>query len=187
MTVQSRNGKTVVMAPFAGSPAYKAGLRPGDVILEVNDKKTDDLSATEVADLLKGPQGTQVQVVVARDGVDKPITFNIIRDEIPRYSVPDAFWLKPGIAYLKIDQFNENTSKEMERQAEAARREEHQGSGSRPARKSGRPVERRRRSRRTFSEEERTGGEPSRTGASRTRSTPRAAITAARIIRSWWW
>ena len=50
MTVANRNGKTIVMAPFPGSPAYKAGLRPGDVILEVNDKKTDNLSTTEVAD-----------------------------------------------------------------------------------------------------------------------------------------
>ena len=84
------------------------------MILEVNDKKTDSLTTTEVADLLKGPRGTQVQVVIAREGTDKPITFNIIRDEIPRKSVQDAFWLKPGIAYMDIQQFNENTSKEME-------------------------------------------------------------------------
>src|SRR5438874_3224929 len=44
MQVGPRGGKTIVMMPFAGSPAYKAGLRPGDVILEVNDKKTDTLS-----------------------------------------------------------------------------------------------------------------------------------------------
>jgi carboxyl-terminal processing protease len=114
MTIQARESKIVVMAPFVGSPAYKAGIRPGDVILEVNDKKTESLSSAEVADLLKGPRGTKVQIVVARDGADKPITFDITRDEIPRYSVPYAFWLKPGIAYLKIDQFNENTNKEME-------------------------------------------------------------------------
>jgi len=114
MTVQSHTGKTVVLAPFVGSPAYKAGLRPGDVILEVNDKKTENLNTTEVADLLKGPKGTKVQIKVAREGSDQPVIFNIIRDVIPRYSVPDSFWLKPGIAYIKIDQFNENTSKEME-------------------------------------------------------------------------
>lgn len=114
MTVAPRNGKTIVIAPFPGSPAYKAGIRPGDAILEVNDKRTDNLSTTEVADLLRGPRGTQVQVVIAREGSDKPVTFNITRDEIPRKSVEDAFWLKPGIMYLDIQSFNENTSKEVE-------------------------------------------------------------------------
>lgn len=114
MTVQPLNGKTIVLAPFAGSPAYKAGLRPGDMIIEVNDKKTENLTTTEVADLLKGPKGTKVQVVVTREGSEKPVIFNIIRDEIPRFSVPDAFWVKPGIAYIDVTQFNENTSKEME-------------------------------------------------------------------------
>ncbi|PYT15617.1 MAG: S41 family peptidase, partial [Acidobacteria bacterium] len=113
MQVGPRGGKTIVMMPFAGSPAYKAGLRPGDVILEVNDKKTDSLSTTEIADLLKGPRGTHVQVVVGREGVDKPLAFNIVRDEIPRFSVPNAFWIRPGIAYVDIQQFNENTSKEL--------------------------------------------------------------------------
>ncbi|MEN6601818.1 MAG: S41 family peptidase, partial [Bryobacteraceae bacterium] len=114
MMVAERNGKTIVIAPFTGSPAYKAGLRPGDVILFVNDKSTENLNTTQVADLLKGPRGTQVQVVVAREGMDKPLTFNIVRDEIPRKSVQDAFWLQPGIAYLDIESFNENTSREVE-------------------------------------------------------------------------
>jgi carboxyl-terminal processing protease len=114
MTVRQNGNKTIVLAPFTGSPAYKAGLRPGDVILQVNDKKTDGLNTTEVADLLKGPRGTRVQVSIGREGVEKPIVFNITRDEIPRFSVSEAFWLKPGIAYIKVSQFNENTGKEME-------------------------------------------------------------------------
>ena len=69
MSVQGRNGKTIVMAPFVGSPAYKAGLRPGDVIIMVNDKPTDNLDSTKVADLLKGPKGTPVQIKVSREGV----------------------------------------------------------------------------------------------------------------------
>jgi carboxyl-terminal processing protease len=114
MTVAPRNGKTIIVAPFGGSPAYKAGLRAGDTILEVNDKKTDNLSTPEVADLLKGPRATTVTVKVAREGADKPIVFSIVRDEIPRYSVEEAFWLRPGIAFLKITAFNENTSQEMD-------------------------------------------------------------------------
>src|SRR6266567_2462107 len=114
MTVAPRNKKTIVIMPFAGSPAYKAGIRPGDVIMTVNDKSTENLTTTEVADLLKGPRGTQVQIVIGREGNDKPLTFNVIRDEIPRKSVPDAIWVKPGIAYMDIESFNETTSPEIE-------------------------------------------------------------------------
>src|SRR5450755_370278 len=114
MQVRPFNGKTVVVAPFAGSPAYKAGLRPGDIIMKVNDKSTDNLSTTEVADLLKGPRGTQVTIMVSREGSDQPISFSIIRDEISRSSVKNAIWLKPGIAYVFVEQFNETTSKELE-------------------------------------------------------------------------
>ncbi|MFN7924614.1 MAG: S41 family peptidase [Bryobacteraceae bacterium] len=114
MSVAPKMNRTMVIAPFPGSPAYKAGIRPGDLIMFVNDKSTENLRTDEVADLLKGPKGTPVQVVIAREGTPQNLTFNIVRDEIPRKSVEDAFWLKPGIAYLDINQFNENTSKEVE-------------------------------------------------------------------------
>jgi carboxyl-terminal processing protease len=114
MTVQGRNGTTIVVAPFVGSPAYKAGIRPGDNIIEVNDKSTANLDSTKVADMLKGPRGTAVQIKVSREGVDTPLIFNLVRDEISRKSVPDAFIVKPGIGYLFIESFNETTSHEME-------------------------------------------------------------------------
>ncbi|MCC6536792.1 MAG: PDZ domain-containing protein, partial [Bryobacterales bacterium] len=114
MTVAPKNNRTMVIAPFPGSPAYKAGIRPGDVIMTVNDKSTENLRTDEVADLLKGPKGTPVQVVVAREGAPSNLTFNIVRGEIARPSVPQAFFVKPGIAYAAIEQFNENTSTELE-------------------------------------------------------------------------
>jgi carboxyl-terminal processing protease len=111
MTVSSRNGKTVVIAPFPGSPAYKIGLRPGDIIFSVNDKPTEGLNTTEVADILKGPRGTQVKIVVSREGAPDYITYTVVRDDISRKTVPDAFWLKPNIAYVKILSFGDNTGR----------------------------------------------------------------------------
>ena len=101
--------QTVVVEPFVGSPAYKAGLRPNDVISNVSGKNTDGLSSTEVADLLKGPRGTAVTIKVVRGEGSDELTFNIIRDEINRSSVPSAFMIKPGIGYVKLEEFIETT------------------------------------------------------------------------------
>src|SRR5712671_3151132 len=90
MQVGPRNGKTMVMWPFETSPAYRAGLRPGDAIIQVNDKKTDGLTTTEIAELLKGPRGTKVQVTVAREGNAKPISYDIVRDAIARPKIGRA-------------------------------------------------------------------------------------------------
>ena len=108
------NGKTAVKAPFPGSPAYKVGIRPGDILVSVNDKSTEGLNTTEIADMLKGPRGTPVKIVVSREGTPDYLTFTVIRDEISRKSVQDAFWIKPGYAYLKILSFGEGTFREMD-------------------------------------------------------------------------
>jgi carboxyl-terminal processing protease len=112
---QPRTGKTMVIHPFGGSPAYKAGLRPGDVLLEVTHKRVDNATSTEIADMLRGPKATHVQVVVAREGAAKPLAFDLVRDEIPRNSVDDVFWLKQGIAFMRVQQFTETTSSEVEK------------------------------------------------------------------------
>jgi carboxyl-terminal processing protease len=114
MQVGARNGKTVVIAPFPGSPAYKAGLRPGDTIETVDGKAVNNLGTTEVADLLKGQRGTAVTIAVARVGADEALTFTLVRDEINRKSVEDPFWLEPGIAYVKVLQFGEGAGKELD-------------------------------------------------------------------------
>jgi len=113
MTVAPREGHTVVLAPFVGSPAYKVGIRPGDVILKVDSKATDGLSTAEVADLLKGPKGTVVHITVGREGYAEPIAFTVIRDEIPRHAVDIAFLLRPGIGYIRLSQFNETTDHDL--------------------------------------------------------------------------
>src|SRR5215475_9945049 len=113
MIVAPRDNHTVVMAPYVGAPAYNAGLRPGDVIVKVDDKSTDGLTTSEVADMLKGQKGTVVKIVVTREGYNEPLTFTVTRGEIPRHSVDIAFLIKPGIGYVRLSSFNETTDHEI--------------------------------------------------------------------------
>ncbi len=106
--------QTVVVEPFVGSPAYKAGLRPNDVLSSVNGKNTDGLTSAEVADLLKGQKGTPAVIKIQRGEGAEELTVTVIRDEINRSSVPSAFMIKPGIGYLKLEEFIETTGSDFD-------------------------------------------------------------------------
>jgi carboxyl-terminal processing protease len=113
MLVSQRNNQTVVIAPYPDSPAARAGIRPGDVIAKVDSKSCDGLTSTEVASLLKGPKGTQVQISLSREGWDKLIEVQVTRDEIPHPGVDFYALVKPGIAYIRVSGFNETTDSEL--------------------------------------------------------------------------
>jgi carboxyl-terminal processing protease len=113
MTVQQRENQTVVLAPFVGSPAYKAGIRPGDIIQKVDGKSCDGLTTTEVADMLKGAKGTVVHISLGREGWEKPIEVTVTRDEIPRPGVEYFTMVKPGIGYVRVSTFNETTDSDL--------------------------------------------------------------------------
>ncbi len=110
-----RSGKLSSLIPSVvpGSPAFKAGVRPGDIIRRVNSKSTEGLDSSHVANLIRGPKGTPVEISVERQGYPEPVDFKIIRDEIHNPTVENAFLLKPGIGYVKISEFNETTDDEL--------------------------------------------------------------------------
>jgi carboxyl-terminal processing protease len=114
MAIQTDTNKVVVMEPFQNSPAFRAGLRRGDVISGIDGVDTTGMDSAQVAERLRGPKGTSVKVSVTREGATEPYTVTITRGGIET-SVVDAFWVKPGIAYLGVSTFEaQNVSRDTE-------------------------------------------------------------------------
>jgi carboxyl-terminal processing protease len=103
-----------VVQAFPDSPAARAGLRRGDVIVAVDDHNVEGDDSGAVAERLKGPRGTLVKVGVRRIGEQKTYSYMVTRGEISP-SVVDAFWVRPGIAYVNIKTFEaQSASRDME-------------------------------------------------------------------------
>ncbi len=113
MVIQQQNNKVYVITPYEGTPSFRAGIRPGDIIAAIDGKSTDGMTSDIVAKNLKGPKGTHVQVSVLREGQSKALTFDLVRDEIPHPSVDLKYEIRPGIGYIHLTQFQETTAQEV--------------------------------------------------------------------------
>jgi len=114
MLISMDGPKVIAMEPFVGSPAWRADLRRGDVIVAVDGKDVTKKDSAGVADLLRGPRGSQVRVSVMREGATEPVTVTVTRGEIET-SLVDAFWYKPGIVFLKVTSFEaQNVARDVE-------------------------------------------------------------------------
>lgn len=113
--IQKRMGKITVIAPIEGTPAYKQGIRPGDVITHVEEEELrDDITTEEVVRKLRGPKGTQVTITLRRPGLDDPIRMTITRAEVPTLAVPYAFMMGPEVGYIFLRDFTHTSSRELE-------------------------------------------------------------------------
>jgi carboxyl-terminal processing protease len=114
MSIIPVEDKIEVVSPFPGSPADRAGIKPGDIIVKVDGKDTAGMSNLQVADMLKGAKGTVVTVTLSREGTPKPVVVNVMRDEIPQPAVQFYALLRPGIGYVHVTTFtSENTDSDL--------------------------------------------------------------------------
>lgn len=105
---------TYILATFESTPAYKAGLRFGDRIVEVDGQSVRGKPSNEVRDRLRGPRGTTVRVTVERASSGAKETVEITRDAVPQPTVPDAYMLRPGVGYIDMTRgFNYTTADEF--------------------------------------------------------------------------
>lgn len=111
VTISIRDNILTVISPVEDTPAYKAGMKAGDKIVKIGDKSTIDMTLNDAVKLIRGPQGTEVKLTISREGIDKPLVFNITRDLIPLICVK-SFKLDHDIGYVRITDFQGNNTTE---------------------------------------------------------------------------
>lgn len=119
--IQKQEDRLVVIAPIEGTPAWRLGIQPGDVITHIDGESTKPLTSTEAMLKLRGEKGTKVTITIQREGLDKPFDLTITREEIPLKSVPYAFMLdeQQKIGYIFVRNFGRNTVDELEESLKA--------------------------------------------------------------------
>jgi carboxyl-terminal processing protease len=110
-SVDEHDGWPVVIAPIEGSPAWDAGLEPGDVITKVDGHSTFGLSPDEMSSRLRGPAGTQVTLTVARDDAERDL--KLLRRRVTVKNVPYAFMAAPGVGYVRLAHFSAHASADV--------------------------------------------------------------------------
>jgi len=102
-----------VVSPIEGTPAFEAGIQAGDKILKIEDESTKDMSLVEAVKKLRGPKGSTVKISIHREGWTDLQEFVIVRDVIPIHSIR-ANSLEPGYGYIRITNFQRNTSHDLQ-------------------------------------------------------------------------
>ena len=112
-SVVKRNGKTVVQSAYEGYPAQKAGLLPGDEILNINGVIVDKKTNSDISKLLKGQANSVVKLMVTRYGQEKPVEINITRDKIQVDNVPYTGMISGDVGYFQLGGFTVDAGKEV--------------------------------------------------------------------------
>jgi carboxyl-terminal processing protease len=113
MEIGKREGKITVISPIDNTPADRAGIRAGDIIINIDGKSTDDLSLSDASNSLRGKVGTQVTVEIQRPGLDEPIELTLTREEIVIKDVSYAAFVEPGTAIFRLSGFSDKAAYEL--------------------------------------------------------------------------
>lgn len=112
--ISIQNGVLTIISPIEDTPAWKAGIKPGDKVIAIDGNSTKGFSLVEASALLKGKRGDPVVLSVVRDNSDKPVDITVVRGQVKIKSVK-ATTLDDGYLYVKVTSFIETTHKELEK------------------------------------------------------------------------
>lgn len=105
-------GVLTVVSPIDDTPAFKAGIKPGDKIIKINGEPTKNITLNKAVQQFRGPVRTQVTLTITREGFNKPVEFTVTRDIVLVQSVKKEA-LEPGYGYVKIVSFQETTDTDL--------------------------------------------------------------------------
>ncbi len=125
--VSKRNGELTVISPIEGTPAWRMGLRAGDIISVIEGEPTDTMSLDDAVTKLKGPKGTQVNIGITRRGLEKPLDLSITRAQIPQNTVRYAYMMTPETGYIRLTDFSRSTAGEMREALDSLKEQGMQG------------------------------------------------------------
>lgn len=111
--IQQSGDYVIISEPYEGFPAQKAGLIPGDKILEVNGVDMKGRPSAEVSELLKGAPGSRLRLRISREGVETPMEFELQREKIKIDNIPYSTVFPGGIGYLRLSGFTQKASAEV--------------------------------------------------------------------------
>lgn len=112
IVVALKKGLLTVISPIEGTPAYKAGIKAGDIIIKIDGESTSDLELWQSVKKMRGEMGQAVVITIVREGTPDPIDYKLTRDIIPMTSVRSAT-LAPGYGYLWVTNFRDRTADEI--------------------------------------------------------------------------
>lgn len=112
IVISMKKGMLTVVSPIEGTPAYRAGIMAGDIIVRIDGKETAELALWECVKRMRGARGAAVELTIVREGQAAPLVFTMERDLIPMTSVRSTT-LKPGYGYIWVTNFRNNTADEM--------------------------------------------------------------------------
>lgn len=110
--VTMEEGVVKVITPLVDTPAFKAGIKSGDYIIKLGKESVQGLSLKDAVNLMRGKPGTTIELTILRKGVNKPLTFDLIREVIQIKSVKSKM-LSEGYGYIRLTQFQALTGKDM--------------------------------------------------------------------------
>ncbi len=112
-----KNGVLTVVSPIEGTPAFKAGVKPGDMIFKIEDEFTKDMTLVDAVKKMRGPKGTKITISIKREGVPELIDFTLMRDTIRVQSVRSRT-LEEGYGYIRLAQFQERSDRDVQKALE---------------------------------------------------------------------